>query len=526
MTVRRVIILLSCFLGLNVNAAKFFQREQRAINAKYAFKSLGSMDEELKVAELIPNTHTSHLNISFDELFEKYEKVKVNAQNEVEHLDGIQIAAPAISKNANAERYSKMVDLLHRITPHLDTVTLIGSHMYKPSNENRPEVVKEEIIYVRTFLKQMIAAFTKHNIRVESIRYVVGIVVPDKIRTQVDFGRLITETFGYQPMQDELEHKAVGMVLQIDKVTVYLGVGVNPSHKDDSIMTPTSIIPTGRSDFLHQALLTNFRKEWYAKILDLIQLEPSTVLRHRVNALSRKFFNSATDDRTIKATDRTMFESKSQMDYMEFEHPPQLQLEDFYDKHIDNIRSEANLERLGLKVTVQNRSDVTIAELYEKAVNNLRQVAPNLRSVNLIGGYSRESITRELEFVSATVRQWISSFESQNIAVEDVRYVAHLVVPSKIRETSGYLQTIKRVFNYQPTTVEIEHKAVRMRLEFNKVPVRLAVHFSDLTAGDNQDFCLPMEQMERQPLFYYACPEKRASQQWYKSVWTNATFNW
>jgi hypothetical protein len=77
------------------------------------------------------------------------------------------------------------------------------------------------------------------------------------------------------------------------------------------------------------------------------------------------------------------------MDYLEFEDqpPPQLQLEDFFDKHVDSIPAEEKLERLGLRVSVQNRSGVSVEKMYTVAVQNLRKLAPNLCEVNLIGGY-------------------------------------------------------------------------------------------------------------------------------------------
>jgi hypothetical protein len=60
---------------------------------------------------------------------------------------------------------------------------------------------------------------------------------------------LIRSTFGYQPAAEELESKTVGMILQMNKTTCYLGIGMNPSKQEDGWMTPTSIIAVGRSKF-------------------------------------------------------------------------------------------------------------------------------------------------------------------------------------------------------------------------------------------------------------------------------------
>ncbi|KAI6216803.1 hypothetical protein M3Y99_01798600 [Aphelenchoides fujianensis] len=534
-------LLLVVFFSVS-NGLQFTSRRQRATaQPAGGFKTRGSMDDEFRMAEILPNMHTSRINVSFDELFEKYSTAKLHPQKDVEHIEDIRVIVPNTPKSATDEKFAKMVALLKRIAPNVDTVSLTGNHMFKPTNENRPEVIKEEMLYVRSFLKQMIAAFSKQNVRVETFRYVVGIVVPDKIRKQVDFARLIHETFGYQPSQEEVDSKTVGMVLNIDGTPCFLGVGLNPSQKEDGFTTPTEIIPAGRSDFVSQAKLTNFRADWFSKVLDLIQTKPSAVLaRHRVNDLSRKFFfSTAADDKKVRATGRTsdmprrLFASEERMDFMDFSHVPQLELEDFFDTHIDSIRSEATLERLGLRVMVQNKTGAQLERLYETAVENLRKLAPNLREVNLFGGYvfnptkpTRETVNKEIELVGQHLRQWISAFEKQNVSVADVRFIAHLVVPAKVRESSGYVQTLKRVFNYQPTESEIEHHAVRMRLEFQGVACRVGLHFSDFAAGDDQEFCLPMDRTERLPLIYYSCPEKRNSQQWYTSVWKDATFNW
>jgi hypothetical protein len=72
---------------------------------------------------------------------------------------------------------------------------------------------------------------------------------------------------------------------------------------------------------------------------------------------------------------------------MDFMVLPQLQLEDFYDRHVDSIQIETQIEKLGLKVTVQNRSTVSTDRMYRVAVENLKKLVPNLREVSLYGGY-------------------------------------------------------------------------------------------------------------------------------------------
>jgi hypothetical protein len=75
------------------------------------------------------------------------------------------------------------------------------------------------------------------------------------------------------------------------------------------------------------------------------------------------------------------------MDYMQFQQPPQLQLEDFFDKHVDSIQVEDGVERLGLKVSVQNRTNTPPSRMYKTAVENLKKLVPKLREVSLYGGY-------------------------------------------------------------------------------------------------------------------------------------------
>lgn len=55
--------------------------------------------------------------------------------------------------------------------------------------------------------------------------------------------------------------------------------------------------------------MTNFKKEWYTRVLDLINTEPSPIhAKHRVNDLSRHrlFSNSVSaDDSRVRSVGRT-----------------------------------------------------------------------------------------------------------------------------------------------------------------------------------------------------------------------------
>lgn len=73
------------------------------------------------------------------------------------------------------------------------------------------------------------------------------------------------------------------------------------------------------------------------------------------------------------------------MDFMQFQQPPRIQLEDFYDHHTDTIQVEKEVQQLGLKVTIQNRTD----RIYQRAVENLKKLVPNLCEVSLYGGYGK-----------------------------------------------------------------------------------------------------------------------------------------
>ena len=110
-----------------------------------------------------------------------------------------------------------------------------------------------------------------------------------------------------------------------------------------------------------------------------------------------------------------------------------------------------------------------------------------------------------------------------------------------MRDASEYTEAIRRIFNYTPTKAELEHHAVRMRVGIlrdaaaaksaklpSAVSARIGFHFSDAAAGDAQDFCLPMEKVKlRQPLFFYTCPDKLTSQQWYRSILNgDESFSW
>jgi hypothetical protein len=126
-------------------------------------------------------------------------------------------------------------------------------------------------------------------------------------------------------LAEELESKTVGMIVQMNETTCYLGIGMNPAKQDDGWMTPTSIISVGRSKFQvtfveifvidsnffqEQVILTNFKKEWYTRILDTINTEPTIIVhaKHRVNDLSkhRLFVKSASlDDPNVRAVGRT-----------------------------------------------------------------------------------------------------------------------------------------------------------------------------------------------------------------------------
>jgi hypothetical protein len=81
-----------------------------------------------------------------------------------------------------------------------------------------------------------------------------------------------------------------------------------------------------------------------------------------------------------------VFISQSEMDYT-LQQPPQLQLEDFFEKHVDSIEVENQIQRLGLKVSVQNRTNTPPAQMYKTAVEHLKKLVPNLQEVSIYGGY-------------------------------------------------------------------------------------------------------------------------------------------
>lgn len=60
-------------------------------------------------------------------------------------------------------------------------------------------------------------------------------------------------------------------------------------------------------------------------------------------------------------------------------------LEDLYSKW-DPI-PQYNLQELGLSYFINNHTNLTPDQLYGRAVENLKQAAPNLRYLWLIGGY-------------------------------------------------------------------------------------------------------------------------------------------
>lgn len=116
------------------------------------FVSLGSLDEMIQTtgksvnrktyiltsinSALVENTRVSHLNVSLEKLVEKQSSMRTTPQKEVQHIERIQIHAPS-SQSTTIDRdvYPKAVDALRKIVPNLQTVTLIGSYMYKPGNE-------------------------------------------------------------------------------------------------------------------------------------------------------------------------------------------------------------------------------------------------------------------------------------------------------------------------------------------------------------------------------------------------------
>lgn len=122
---------------------------------------------------------------------------KPTPQPLVQHIQRIQVQPPpSPSAQIDGEMYTKAVKILRKVAPNLQTVTLIGSYMFKSANEvcfakfieflntkfqNRPDSIKEEVLFVRNYLKTVIYAFESQNITVEDVRFVVGIIVPDKV---------------------------------------------------------------------------------------------------------------------------------------------------------------------------------------------------------------------------------------------------------------------------------------------------------------------------------------------------------
>jgi hypothetical protein len=60
-------------------------------------------------------------------------------------------------------------------------------------------------------------------------------------------------------------------------------------------------------------------------------------------------------------------------------------LEDLYSKY-DPV-PQYHLNELGLSYSINNHTNITPEQMYYYAVKNLKQAAPNLRTLWLIGGY-------------------------------------------------------------------------------------------------------------------------------------------
>lgn len=85
---------------------------------------------------LLENTAVTKLNVSLEKLTEKQMSVRPAPQPLVQHIQRIQIQAPpSPSAPIDQKVYDKAVEILRKIAPNLQTVTLIGGYMFKPTNE-------------------------------------------------------------------------------------------------------------------------------------------------------------------------------------------------------------------------------------------------------------------------------------------------------------------------------------------------------------------------------------------------------
>jgi len=88
---------------------------------------------------LLENTPISKLNISLEKLVEKQAGSRLTPQLLVQHIERIQIQPPqSLGTPVDGEVYANAVKVLIKVAPNLQTVSLIGSYMFKPTNEVKP----------------------------------------------------------------------------------------------------------------------------------------------------------------------------------------------------------------------------------------------------------------------------------------------------------------------------------------------------------------------------------------------------
>lgn len=139
-------------------------------------------------------------------------------------------------------------------------------------------------------------------------------------------------------------------------------------------------------------------------------------------------------------------------------------LEKFVNPDLKEKVPQETLEQLVLSVGVPELNNITAADFYKQAVQNLKKYAPNLKVVRLDGGYAyypktvdNDTIKNEIIFFHDNLDAVLKTFGDAGIIVHSIKLKVYWLSSKKV-------SSLIQIFNYlQLVTIFRKLKSMDIR---------------------------------------------------------------
>ncbi|KAI6181570.1 hypothetical protein M3Y98_00843100 [Aphelenchoides besseyi] len=163
----------------------------------------------------------------------------------------------------------------------------------------------------------------------------------------------------------------------------------------------------------------------------------------------------------------------------------QIYLEDYF--HMDVVQPQRTLKRLQMSATVVNWTHEanSLDYFYKTAVKHLKTAAPNLKTIDLYGGYVQNpqnmtelSLKHELEVINRTLSAIYRTL-TITYTIEECSFDAIIAIDRDTVESTDYKQFLASIFNYQVDRISAYNLRFSIPMHFGSLinDCTLQLHF-------------------------------------------------